>query len=91
MSKESTDHSTESRPEWDHLEDWLRGQVQGMVQYMLEEEVTESLGRLKSAQVGMRQQQWLPERIRSSSEADALLRDDTCQASEGAATLRGSS
>ena len=49
MSKETTDHNTESRPEWDHLEDWLRGQVQGMVQYMLEEEVTEFLGRLKSA------------------------------------------
>ena len=49
MSKETIDHNTESRPEWDHLEDWLRGQVQGMVQYMLEEEVTEFLGRLKSA------------------------------------------
>ena len=49
MSNESIDHNTESRPEWDHLEDWLRGPVQGMVQYMLEEEVTEFLGRLKSA------------------------------------------
>ena len=44
MSNETTDYNTESRPEWDHLEDWLRG----MVQYMLEEEVTEFLGRLKS-------------------------------------------
>ena len=49
MSKETTDHNTESRPDWDQLEDWLRGQVQGMVKYMLEEEVTEFLGRLKSA------------------------------------------
>ena len=49
MSNETTDYNTESRPEWDHLEDWLRGQVQCMVQYMLEEEVTEFLGRLKSA------------------------------------------
>ena len=48
MSNETTDYNTESRPEWDHLEDWLRGQVQGMVQYTLEEEVTEFLGRLKS-------------------------------------------
>ena len=48
MSNETTDYNTESRPEWDHLDDWLRGQVQGMVQYMLEEEVTEFLGRLKS-------------------------------------------
>ena len=31
MSNETTDHNIESRPEWDHLEDWLRGQVQGMV------------------------------------------------------------
>ena len=49
MSKETADHNTESMPDWDHLEDWLRGQVQGIVQYMLEEEVTEFLGRLKSA------------------------------------------
>ena len=49
MSKETTDHNTESRPDWDHLEDWLRGQVQGMVKYMLEEKVAEFLGRLKSA------------------------------------------
>ena len=49
MSKETTDHNTESRPDWDQLEDWLRGQVQGMVQYMLEEKVAEFLGRLKSA------------------------------------------
>ena len=49
MSNETTDHNIESRPEWDHMEDWVRGQVQGMVQYMLEEEVTEFLGRLKSA------------------------------------------
>ena len=48
MSKETTDHNTESRPDWDHLEDWLRGQV-GMVKYMLEEKVAEFLGRLKSA------------------------------------------
>ena len=48
MSKETTDHNTESRSEWDHLEDWLRGQ-QSMVKYMLEEKVAEFLGRLKSA------------------------------------------
>ena len=40
MSNENTEHSMESRPEWDHLEDWLRGQVQGLIQHVLEEEVT---------------------------------------------------
>ena len=48
MSSENTEHDTESRPEWDHLEDWLRGQVQGLIQHVLEEEVTEFLGRAKS-------------------------------------------
>ena len=49
MSNENIEHSKESRPEWDHLEDWLRGQVQGLIQHVLEEEVTEFLGRAKSA------------------------------------------
>ena len=49
MSNESIDHNTVSRLEWDHLEDLLSGQVQGLIQYMLEEEVTEFLGRVKSA------------------------------------------
>lgn len=49
MSNENIEHGTESRPEWDHLEDWLRGQVQGLIQHVLEEEVTEFLGRAKSA------------------------------------------
>ena len=49
MSNENTEHGMESRPEWDHLEDWLRDQVQGLIQHVLEEEVTEFLGRAKSA------------------------------------------
>lgn len=49
MSNENTEHDMESRPEWDHIEDWLRGQVQGLIQHVLEEEVTEFLGRAKSA------------------------------------------
>ena len=49
MSNENIEHSKESRPEWDHLEDWLRGQVQGLIQHVLEEEVTEFLGRARSA------------------------------------------
>ena len=49
MSNETTEHDVESRPEWEHLEDWLRGQVQGLIQHVLKEEVTEFLGRAKSA------------------------------------------
>ena len=52
----------ESGPEWDHLEEWLRGQVQGLIQHVLEEEVTEFLGRAKSAR-------------RSSDDSDAVYRN----------------
>ena len=37
-----------STPEWSHLEDWARQQIQGLLQEMLEEEVTELLGRSRS-------------------------------------------
>ncbi len=37
-----------SRPEWEHLEEWLRGQMQGLIQDLLEQEVTEFLGRTRS-------------------------------------------
>ena len=37
-----------SRPEWEHLEEWLRGQTQGLIQELLEQEVTEFLGRARS-------------------------------------------
>ena len=50
MNKESTNISSESRTDWEHLADWVRGQVQGLIQELLEEEVTEFLGRVKSAQ-----------------------------------------
>ena len=36
-----------SRPEWEHLEEWLRGQMQGLIQELLEQEVTEFLGRAR--------------------------------------------
>ena len=49
MGKKSTGSGSESRPEWGQLEDWVRGQVQELVQELLEEEVTEFLGRAKSA------------------------------------------
>ncbi len=49
MSKETNNGSPESRPDWEHLADWLRGQVQGPILGLLGQEVTEFLGRAKSA------------------------------------------
>ena len=49
MRKESTGSRSESRPEWEQLEDWVRSQVQRLIQELLEEEVTAFLGRAKSA------------------------------------------
>ena len=42
MRKESTESRSESRPEWEQLEDWVRSQVQRLIQELLEEEVTVS-------------------------------------------------
>ena len=84
MSNENIEHSKESRPEWDHLEDWLRGQVQGLIQHVLEEEVTEFLGRAKSARrSGSGQRQWLSERALTFPEADIVIWDDTSEEAEG--------
>ena len=49
MGKRSTGSMSESRPEWEQLEDWVRGQLQRLIQELLEEEVTEFLGRARSA------------------------------------------
>ncbi len=48
MEKHSTEPTRESRPTWGTLEDWMRGQVQGLIQRVLEDEVTEFVGRTKS-------------------------------------------
>ena len=62
MSKEITGSGSASRPEWEQLEVWVRGQVQRLIQELLEEEVTEFLGRAKSAR-------------RSESDSDAGYRN----------------
>ena len=49
MRKQTTETASESRPEWDTLEHWLRDRMQDLVQHVLDEEVTEFLGRAKSA------------------------------------------
>ena len=48
MKKESTRERHGSRVEWENLEDWVRGHVQHFIQDVLEQEVTEFLGRGKS-------------------------------------------
>ena len=62
MRKESTESRSESRPEWEQLEDWVRNQVQRLIQELLEEEVTAFLGRAKSA-------------LRSDSDSDTGYRN----------------
>ena len=70
MRKESTESRSESRPEWEQLEDWVRSQVQRLIQELLEEEVTAFLGRA-SRRSETRQRYRLSERIRQSPEAYA--------------------
>ena len=48
MEDGNIEKSPASRPEWEHLEEWLRGQMQGLIQDLLEQEVTEFLGRARS-------------------------------------------
>jgi transposase-like protein len=48
VKKESTEGARESRVVWGGLEGWLRGKVQEFVQDVLEDEVTELLGRGRS-------------------------------------------
>lgn len=48
MTKQSTRRTDESSITWNNLEEWIRGQVQALIQRILEEEVTEFLGRQKS-------------------------------------------
>ena len=49
MSKRTTESVVMSSPEWDELEGWPRGSMQKLIQQVLEEELTEFLGRAKSA------------------------------------------
>lgn len=48
MGKRTTREGDPSKVTWDHLEEWVRGKVQEMIQSILEEEVTELLGRRRS-------------------------------------------
>ena len=48
MSKKNIDHSVESRVCFEQLEEWVREQIQFYVQELLEDEVTQLLGRRKN-------------------------------------------
>jgi putative transposase len=48
MKKQSTGKTDESSITWNNLEQWIRGHVQNFIQGVLEEEVTDLLGRQKS-------------------------------------------
>jgi putative transposase len=48
MEKRTTRDQDPSRVTWDHLEEWVRGKVQELIQTILEEEVSELLGRSRS-------------------------------------------
>jgi putative transposase len=48
MAKLTTPEGDPSTITWEHLEEWVRGKVQELIQTILEEEVSELLGRRKS-------------------------------------------
>ncbi len=50
MTRPVTSSQSSSRPSWDHLEEYVREHIQKFIQTLLEEEVTELLGRPKSVQ-----------------------------------------
>jgi len=49
MGKQTTNENAPSRVIWDNLEEWVRRKVQEFIQALLEDEITELLGRPKSA------------------------------------------
>ena len=48
MAQQATISTPKRNRTWDHLEEFVRDHVQGFIQALLEEEVTELLGRAKS-------------------------------------------
>ena len=53
MKQQKVEGPSSSRPEWDSLEEFVRGKVQQLIQGILEEEVVELLGRQKSERRGI--------------------------------------
>jgi len=81
MGKRSTERAQSSSPEWESLEEWTRAQVQELIQAMLEEEITDLLGRAKSerrrpvdAPVGYRNGYGKPRKLTMSAGTITLRR-----------------
>lgn len=54
MSKSNIQADLRSRPVWESLQEWMRKQIQGLLQWALEEEAGEVLGREKSQRAGLK-------------------------------------
>ena len=68
----------------------MRGQLQRLIQELLEEEMTEFLGRARSARRSDRgQRRRLPERIRTAPKADAEFGNDTAEEATSPQHRRG--
>ena len=53
MIKKTTNEDSKSRVVWENLEDWARLKIQSWIQQLLEEEVTELLGRKRYERKGV--------------------------------------
>jgi hypothetical protein len=59
--KLNTVPETKANSTWNHLEDFVRGHVQCFIEALLQEEVTELLGRIKSARRRTPSRRWRPD------------------------------
>ena len=84
MRKQTTETASASRPEWDTLEHWLRDRMQDLAQHVLEEEVTEFLGRTKSARRSHTDNDsGYRNGLRETQEADSQFGNDTGEQAQG--------
>ena len=92
MRKKSTRSPSESRAHWEDLEEWVRGQIQGLIQELLEGRDHRVVREGKVSppfNPGWRPR--LPEWVRQAAEADAELWDDPGGGGHESATSRSRS
>ena len=83
MDDGSIEKGPASRPEWEHLEEWLRGQMQGLIQDLLEQEVAECAPRsakVENSRYGARPGvgRWLGKQARRSETEPCLKPSRQC-------------